>query len=157
MIGIYILTFAKKLLCRLPWKAWKYIVLFPVYQKISQIRTKDTQVDTHSSCYIWKYVDRWRTSSRMRIQIWKKGDTYVELHVDDHPKFQADCEHLPFGGHLSVRKGVHEKPLTILGQDKCIFKQFNLSSKSWSDPNGTNALLPKDEGQGVMISAFVSH
>jgi hypothetical protein len=90
------------------------------------------------------------------FQFEKEGDTYVELHVDDHPKFQADCEHLPFGGHLSVRKGVHEKPLIIFGQDECIFKQFNLSSKSWSDPNGTRALLPKDEGQGVMISAFVS-
>jgi hypothetical protein len=55
-----------------------------------------------------------------------------------------------------VCKGVHEKPLIILGQDECIFKQFNLSSKLWSDPNGTRALLPKDEGQGVMISAFVS-
>jgi hypothetical protein len=43
-----------------------------------------------------------------------------------------------------------------LGQDECIFKQFNLPSKLWSDPDGTRALLPKDEGQGVMISAFVS-
>jgi hypothetical protein len=37
-----------------------------------------------------------------------------------------------------------------------IFKQNNLSLKFWSDPKGNRALLPKDEGQGVMISAFVS-
>jgi hypothetical protein len=44
----------------------------------------------------------------------------------------------------------------LLGQDECIFKQFCLTKKSWTDPNGTRALLPKDEGQGVMISAITS-
>jgi hypothetical protein len=44
----------------------------------------------------------------------------------------------------------------IFGQDECIFKQYNRSNKSWSDPDGTRALLPKEDGQGVMISAFAS-
>jgi hypothetical protein len=63
---------------------------------------------------------------------------------------------LQFGGYLSVRKGVGVKPLMIFGQDECIFKQYIRTNKSWSDPDGTRALLPKDDGQGVMISAFAS-
>jgi hypothetical protein len=43
----------------------------------------------------------------------------------------------------------------IVGQDECIFKQYTLVQKSWSDPDGTHALLPKDEGRGVMVSSFV--
>jgi hypothetical protein len=43
----------------------------------------------------------------------------------------------------------------ILGQDECIFKQYYLASKSWSAPDRTCALLPKDDGQGVMVSSFV--
>jgi hypothetical protein len=34
----------------------------------------------------------------------ENGNTYVKLHVDEHPIFQDECNHLPFGGHLSVRK-----------------------------------------------------
>jgi hypothetical protein len=86
----------------------------------------------------------------------KEGNTYIELHRDDHTLFQADWNHLSFGDNLSMHKGVQEKTLIMLDQDKCIFKQYNLSLKSWSDPNRTRALLPKDKGQGVMISAFVS-
>jgi hypothetical protein len=44
----------------------------------------------------------------------------------------------------------------MLDQDKCIFKQYNLNKNAWSDPVGTRGLLPKDEGQVVMISTFVS-
>jgi hypothetical protein len=87
----------------------------------------------------------------------KDGCTYMELHVDDHPLFQEECNYLQFGGHLSVQKEVGVKTLIMLGQDEWIFKQYNLNKNTWSDPDGTRALLPKDEGQGVMISAFVSH
>jgi hypothetical protein len=87
----------------------------------------------------------------------KNDSTYhVELHVDDHPTFQDECNSLPYGGNLSVRKDPNVKPLLIMGQDESIFKQYSLSKKSWSDPDGTRALLPKEDGQGVMISSFVS-
>jgi hypothetical protein len=36
--------------------------------------------------------------------------------------------------------------MIILGQDEFIFKQFNLTNESWSDPDRTRALLPKDDG-----------
>ena len=80
----------------------------------------------------------------------------VECHVDDHPSFQDKLSHLEFGGNLSVRKPPNEKPLISFGQDECIFKQFLFSCKTWTAPDGTKALIPKDEGLGVMISAICS-
>ena len=41
--------------------------------------------------------------------------------------------------------------------DECIFKQFILTGKSWKGPNGETAVVPKDDGAGVMIRAFQSH
>jgi hypothetical protein len=84
------------------------------------------------------------------------NEAYVELHVDDHLLFHEECSMLPFGGNLSVRRNSDEKPLILFGQDECIFKQYNLSSKSWTNPDGVRALRPKDEGQGVMVSSFIS-
>jgi hypothetical protein len=36
------------------------------------------------------------------------------------------------------------------------FKQFIMTNKSWVGPNGETFPVPKDEGQGVIISAFQS-
>ena len=41
-----------------------------------------------------------------------------------------------------------------MGQDECIFKQYLFNPKQWVLPDGTRPLLPKDEGQGTMVSAF---
>ena len=84
------------------------------------------------------------------------GLTLIEYHVDDHPTFQYKCRHLEFGGHLSVRKKEHEKPLILIGQDESIFKQYTLSPKQWNLPDGSSAPNPKDDGHGVMLSSFVS-
>lgn len=75
--------------------------------------------------------------------------------MDDHPTFQQRCSNLQFGGHLSVRKKESEKPLILLGQDESIFKQYTLSPKQWSFPDGTTTPNPKEDGQGVMLSSFV--
>jgi hypothetical protein len=40
-------------------------------------------------------------------------------------------------------------------QDEAIFKLFLFLSKMWTGPNGERPLLPKDEGAGCMISAFI--
>jgi len=48
------------------------------------------------------------------------------------------------------------KPIIIIGQDKCVFSQFLLSSKVWIGPNKEALLLPKSEGEGHMISAMQS-
>ena len=49
-----------------------------------------------------------------------------------------------FGGNLSVRFPDNNKPLIV-------FRQYALTKKSWVGPNGKSVLVPKDEGQGVMI------
>ena len=84
------------------------------------------------------------------------GLTFFEFHVDDHPTFHQRCRNLPFGGHLSVRKREDEKPLILIGQDESIFKQFAISVKQWALPDGSTSVNPKEDGQGVMLSSFVS-
>jgi hypothetical protein len=42
----------------------------------------------------------------------------------------------------------------MFGQDEGIFKQHLFGSKQWFLPDGTTALLPKDEGMGIMKSSF---
>jgi hypothetical protein len=79
----------------------------------------------------------------------------VEFHVDDSPEFPKMLKHLPFKGMLSVRKPPG-RPLIIFGHDECIFKQYLMTNKSWKGPNGETAPVPKDEGAGLMISAFQS-
>jgi hypothetical protein len=44
----------------------------------------------------------------------------------------------------------------VFGQDECIVKQYLFTQKSWNGPNREQALIPKDDGLGVMMSAFVS-
>ena len=64
--------------------------------------------------------------------------------------------HMQFGGNLSVRIPRDTKPLICFGQDECIFKQFIFTAKSWTLPDGQKAIIPKDEGYGIMISAMTS-
>ena len=85
------------------------------------------------------------------------GIDMVEYHVDDHVEFQTACNNLPYGGNLSVRKPPHLKPLFILGQDECIFKQYLFNKGLWMSPDGKKQLIPKDEGQGLMLSSFCCH
>jgi hypothetical protein len=86
-----------------------------------------------------------------------KGDSMVELHIDSCHKFEEKAnKETKFGGWLSIRKAEEEKALIMFGHDECIFKQFHTTNKSWKAPNGETVLIPKDDGQGVMISGFQS-
>ena len=78
-------------------------------------------------------------------------------HVDDCDLFQERmARESIFGGRRSVRF-IEEEPCTIiLGHDEMVIKQFLLTGKGWFGPNGELPLLPKDEGEGVMVSGFVS-
>jgi hypothetical protein len=80
----------------------------------------------------------------------------VEFHVDLHPTFQDRVSTTLYGGNLSVRIPANVKPLICFGQDECIFKQFTFTPKAWTAPDGQKSMIPKDEGLGIMISAFVS-
>ena len=81
----------------------------------------------------------------------------VEFHVDASDKLlllgniSGD-----FGGNLSVRFPTGCKPLIAFGHDESIFKQFLILLKTWIGPDGERNIAPKDDGLGVMISAFQS-
>ena len=51
-----------------------------------------------------------------------------------------------------IRKNI----LILLRQDECIFKQFLVNKKAWS-VNKNFYIQPKDDGTGIMVSAFQSH
>ena len=85
-----------------------------------------------------------------------RDETYIEFHIDNHPMFTGLGSVHPFGGNLSVRKLPSELPLIIWGQDKCIFRQFIFRNMTWTGPKGETPLMPKTEGQGIMVSRFVS-
>ena len=86
----------------------------------------------------------------------KNNAKYYEFHVDDHEIFQNACSHLPYGGYLSIRMPLDKKPLMLLGQDECIFKQYIFTKGVWVLPDGTRELVPKEEGHGVMLSSLCS-
>jgi hypothetical protein len=82
------------------------------------------------------------------------GQAMVEYHVDMCDLFQQRMnEETKFGGRRSVRYE-SGRMLIIWGHDKAIVKQFTLTRKSWTGPNGETAIVPKDEGLGIMISAL---
>ncbi|KAI2509347.1 hypothetical protein MHU86_5100 [Fragilaria crotonensis] len=84
------------------------------------------------------------------------GIDMIEYHVDVSYHFEEKLAGYPFGGNLSIRKPIAAKPVIYVGQDEAIFKQFLFSHKMWVAPGGQRALLPKDEGSGIMVSAFVT-
>ena len=68
--------------------------------------------------------------------------------------FQQACDHRPFGDMLSVRKNNDEKVLMTIHQDEAIMKKNLFTQSTWCLHDGTQPLIPKDEGMGVMISVF---
>jgi hypothetical protein len=56
----------------------------------------------------------------------------------------------------SIRVSSQARPLMIIGQDESVFAQYLLVSKTWIGPKGQRPLLPKTEGDGYMLPAFVS-
>ena len=61
------------------------------------------------------------------------------------------------GANMSwFRKDKKRKPLLLFDQDECIFKQFLLNKKAWMGSDGRFSCQPKDNGQGLMVSAFQS-
>jgi hypothetical protein len=60
-----------------------------------------------------------------------------------------------FGGNLSLRFPQGKRPLIIVDQYKMITYQSLFPAKSWKGPHGEALILPKGEGEGIMVSAFV--
>ena len=45
-----------------------------------------------------KYVDKGELDIASGYEYVQGNDVMYEYHVDDHPSFQENCNHLPFGG-----------------------------------------------------------
>ncbi len=90
------------------------------------------------------------------IYIDDDGVDMIEYHIDMSYHFDDKLAGYPLGGNLSIRKPIAAKPVIYVGQDEAIFKQFLFFHKMWVAPGGQQALLPKDEGSGTMVSAFVT-
>jgi hypothetical protein len=85
------------------------------------------------------------------------GRPIREFHVDCHNGLHEfiNPETMLFGGNMSVRFPQGKRPLIIVGQDEMITYQFLFSAKSWKGRHGEALILPKGEGEGIMVSAFV--
>jgi hypothetical protein len=84
------------------------------------------------------------------------GEKMREYLVDTCNLFQERMNaQTPFGGNRSVRYP-EGRMLMIWGHNEAIVKQFTLTSKSWVGTNGETAIVPKDDGCGIMITAFQS-
>ena len=82
-----------------------------------------------------------------------------EYHIDAFPsEFERYIkpQNKIHNGNLSHRFPSDRKPVILIGQDESIYKQFSFSSKAWYTKDGATKMLPKDDGHGMMISAFVS-
>jgi len=98
-----------------------------------------------------------RKNSGYKYTCRNTGEKKVEYHVDTCRAFMDKMnKETEFGRNLSVRMLPCQLPLVVMGQDECIVKQYSFTPKSWVGPKGEQALIPKDEGYGIMISAFQS-
>jgi len=80
-----------------------------------------------------------------------------EYHVDTCDQFQEQMNREErFGGRPSVQRDQSKKMIVKIGHDEAIVQQFTLSKKNWYGPNGEAALLPKEEGFGIMLSGLMS-
>ena len=106
------------------------------------------------------------SASRLMKDVWafeftdpKNNKRMREYHIDCFPEVFFEYvkeENKPFGGNLSHKfPSTDRRPVMIIGQDEAVFKQWSFSKKSWHDHRGRGLLLPKDDGHGIMLSAFV--
>jgi hypothetical protein len=67
----------------------------------------------------------------------ENGDEMVEYHVNACKEFQEKMnKETNFGWKLSVRLQEQERPLLMFRHDEALFKQYLLTKKAWSGPNG---------------------
>ena len=62
---------------------------------------------------------------------------------------------LAHSGALSLRLNFEDRPVMIIVQDESIFKAYDASKKIWKLVTG-GGIRKKDEGTGVMVSAFLT-
>ena len=75
----------------------------------------------------------------------------LQQHQEQRTKPADRSRTLPNNQHTS---GVNT--LTIIGQDESVFAQHLHGNRTWIEPAGQHQLLPKFEGDGYVLSVFVS-
>jgi hypothetical protein len=85
------------------------------------------------------------------------GEQMREHHVDcqDGLCNFIDPENAIFGGNLSVQFPEGMQPLVVVGQDEMITYQFLFAAKSWKSQQGKTLILPRGDGEGIMVSASI--
>ena len=143
------------------------------HEKEENVQYRCTYVRTYLESEFWcaRWIqipmDKYRQYEMDEIEFRCKGyeftydhsqKDYIEFHVDDVPDslYEDLVAPIPHGGYCSVRMPEGTKQMIIFGQDESIFNQYSLRKKVWVKKDGKRAMLPKGEGQGVMISAFMS-
>jgi hypothetical protein len=81
-----------------------------------------------------------------------------EYHLDTHKAFGdfVSANNRQYGGDLSVRLRIGERPVLLVGQDESTFHQYIFSKKQWRGPNRKAFLMPKSEGEMYMASGFTA-
>jgi hypothetical protein len=81
-----------------------------------------------------------------------------EYHLDTHKAFGdfVSANNKQYGGDLSVRLRMDERPVLLVGQDESTFHQYFFLKKQWRGPNGKAFLMPKSEGEMYMASGFTA-
>ena len=81
----------------------------------------------------------------------------LDYNVVTLPQFQDIVDKIgkkgKFGDWLSARMKLGERPVIFLGQDEAIFKQYIFTKNMWNH-KGIFWIVPKDQGYGIMVSAF---
>ena len=57
---------------------------------------------------------------------------------------------------MSVRKPKNSKILIGFGHDEAMYNKNTFTKKSWTGPSWEIAILPKEDGTGLMVSALQS-
>ena len=81
-----------------------------------------------------------------------------EYHLDTSKAFGdfVSANNKQYGGDLSARLRIDERPDLLVWQDESTFHQYIFSKKQWRGPNGKAFLMPKSEGEMYMASGFTA-
>jgi hypothetical protein len=127
-----------------------------------------TQFCTSYLTELEPYCNRWvrmsisKAMTMTDIDVEEMGHKYfdiisneecIEFHIDYWNRFRGQERIEPT---TSIRVSPMARPIMIVGQDESVFAQYLLGAKTWIGPKGQRPLLPKSEGDGYMLSAFVS-
>ena len=53
-----------------------------------------------------------------------------------------------------MRMDRNKKPIMIVGQDESTYHQFFFSKKQWKGPKGRQMIMPKGDGEMLMVSGY---